>query len=235
MIIRQKKSKARIVAWVVIAAAWISLGVVTIKYFMSGKGSLGPVVNNPANALVTDGDTSLVDETPIEEDMLANYVVPADQPRYIYIPEIGVGKSRIIPLGVVASTGQLDAPVSIHDAGWYTGSAKPSRSGEGAVLIDGHNAGPTIGGVFQRLNQLSAGSRIEIELGSGEKFTYEIRDIREMLLDDINDPNNPLGMSTMLDSIEPGKQGLNMITCIGQWNSDAGTYNSRVMIRAVQV
>ena len=41
-------------------------------------------------------------------------------------------------------------------------------------------------------------------------------------------------MSTMLDSFEPSKEGLNIITCVGDWDYSKNTFNKRVMLRAVR-
>lgn len=234
MIIKQKKSKSRIAAWFVLIVAWAGLIGFTVKYFMD-QGNKQPTVNNPTNALVSNGNTELVDETPITEEKKIEYTVPATHPRYISVPELGINKARVVPLNIVKATNQLDAPVSIYDAGWYTGSSKPESNGSGALLMDGHNGGPNFDGIFKKLGKLSVGGKIIIERGDGQIFTYEVKDSRDMLVSDINDPKNPFGMSTMLNSIEEGKQGLNIITCVGQWNDREKTYDSRVMLRAVQV
>lgn len=234
MIVRRKKSKVKIISWIILAIAWIGLIAYSVKYFID-QGNKTPTVNNPTNSLVAEGDNTRVDETPITEEKKVEWTVPATHPRYISVPELGINKARIVPLNVVKSTNQLDAPVSIYDAGWYVGSAKPENNGTGALLLDGHNGGPNFDGIFKKLGNLKNGGRIIIERGDGQIFTYEVKDSREMLVSDINDPKNPYGMSTMLNSHEQGKQGLNVITCVGQWNEREQTYDSRVMLRAVQV
>ena len=54
-----------------------------------------------------------------------------------------------------------------------------------------------------------------------------------MNVKDINDPSNKWGMATMTNSIEAGKEGLNIITCVGQWDERSQTFNKRTMLRAV--
>ena len=78
------------------------------------------------------------------------------------------------------------------------------------------------------------GSDIIVERGDGQKITYEVKDVREMTVDEINDENNKFGMSTMLDSFEPSKEGLNIITCVGDWDYSKNTFNKRVVLRAVR-
>lgn len=175
-----------------------------------------------------------VDETEITEDKKNSYQVPNPLfPRFLSIPSLKISNARIVQLGLIKNTNQLDSPISIHDAGWYVKSALPGSS-KGALLMDGHNGGPTKGGIFENLGNLSKGSDIIVERGDGQKITYEVRDNREMSVNEINDENNPLGMRTMLDSIDPLKEGLNIITCVGDWDYSKNTFNKRVMLRAVR-
>ena len=175
-----------------------------------------------------------VDETEITEDKKNSYQVPNPLfPRFLSIPSLKISNARIVQLGLIKNTNQLDSPISIHDAGWYVKSALPGSS-KGALLMDGHNGGPTKGGIFENLGNLSKGSDIIVERGDGQKITYEVKDVREMSVDEINDENNKFGMSTMLDSIDPLEEGLNIITCVGDWDYSKNTFNKRVMLRAVR-
>ena len=114
---------------------------------------------------------------------------------------------------------------------WYNGSALPGKGG--AMLMDGHNGGPNFGGIFEKLRELKNGDEIIIERGDGKKLTYVVKDNRNMNVKDINDPSNKWGMATMTNSIEAGKEGLNIITCVGQWDERSQTFNERTMLRAV--
>lgn len=173
-----------------------------------------------------------VDETPVSNDDKEKYTVPADNPRFISIPDLNVDRARIVPLGVINKTKQLDTPISIYDAGWYTGSAKPGESG--AMLMDGHNGGPRHGGIFDKLGDLKEGAKIIIERGDGHKYSYKVIDNRELSLSEMNNPNNKYGMATAQESIENGKNGLNIITCVGEWIPSKNTFDKRVILRAVQ-
>ena len=99
--------------------------------------------------------------------------------------------------------------------------------------MDGHNGGPNFGGIFEKLRELKNGDEIIIERGDGKKLTYVVKDNRDMNVKDINDPSNKWGMATMTNSIEAGKEGLNIITCVGQWDERSQTFNERTMLRAV--
>lgn len=174
-----------------------------------------------------------VDETEVTEEDKNKHTVPADYPRYISVPALGVDRARVVNIGLISGTKQLDSPISIFDAGWYTKSSKPGTN-EGALLIDGHNGGPSKGGIFDKLSGLSTGSEIIVERGDGQKFTYKVVSNKQLTLAEANDKSNPDGMSTMLESAESGKQGLNIITCVGNWVAAQNTFDQRVMLRAIQ-
>ena len=218
---RNKARIALIVIWLIFAGL--------IAFYVWSKFFQPQIITT-----TIDGVTITVDETPVTQEQKDEYTVPASYPRYVSIPSLNINKARVVQIGIIKNTNQLDSPISIHDAGWYTASAKPG-AGAGAILMDGHNGGPNYGGIFEKLGNVVAGEKIIIERGDGEVFTYEVRDNRQMKLSEINDPSNKYGMSTMLESIEGGKEGLNIITCVGNWIQNSQTFDSRVMLRAVRV
>ncbi|MBP9489223.1 class F sortase [Candidatus Saccharibacteria bacterium] len=176
---------------------------------------------------------SEVDETEVTQEDKDEHTVPANNPRFISIPALGVDRARVVSIGLISGSKQLDSPISIFDAGWYTKSAKPGTN-DGALLLDGHNGGPSKGGIFDKLGDLTEGSEIIVERGDGQKFTYKVVSNKQLTLVEANDKSNPDGMSTMLESAESGKQGLNIITCVGNWVAEQNTFDQRVMLRAVQ-
>ncbi|MBQ6396410.1 class F sortase [Candidatus Saccharibacteria bacterium] len=170
-------------------------------------------------------EASDLDETPVTEEQKAEYFVPADHPRYLSIEKLGIKNSRILSMGLL-STGELDTPNNIFDTGWYNNSGTPG-SGR-TLLIDGHNGGPNIVGVFKYLNQLSKDDKIVIERGDGALFTYRIVENNEIPLDEAD-----AYMKTAMTSAEPGTEGLTLISCIGEWSQVRQTYLSRQFVRAV--
>jgi hypothetical protein len=75
---------------------------------------------------------------------------------------------------------------------------------------------------------LKQGSEISIERGDGKKFTYEVRDVRDMPLDWVN----KTGMKEMMYSVDPEKEGLSLITCSGKWIPKQKVFDRRVLVRA---
>lgn len=146
-------------------------------------------------------------------------------PRAISLAGIGV-RACVVPVGVNGQN-QLDAPKNIHNAGWYAGGAGLASTA-GAILIDGH-AGSLEGqgvGVFKDLYKLRQKSEVQLEAADGAKTTFVVRQIRTVKTEEVN-------MGEMLRSVEPGKLGLNLITCAGTYSEETG-FDSRVLVFAVQ-
>ena len=228
MIVKNRNSRKRKVFTIILVIAWLSFAGFSAYYVYTHFIDVKPEVITRVDP---NGVEIKVDERPVTVQAKQEWTVPASHPRYISIPKLGIENARIVQLGIIKKTGQLDAPVSIHDAGWYNGSALPGKGG--AMLMDGHNGGPNFGGIFEKLRELKNGDEIIIERGDGKKLTYAVKDNRDMNVKDINDPSNKWGMATMTNSIEAGKEGLNIITCVGQWDERSQTFNERTMLRAV--
>ena len=230
MKVKHSKKKSRQVVVVVLSVCWLLLigytGFYIYVNFIQTKD-----ISSSSSQTVPSHE---VDETEVTQEKKDDYQVPNPSfPRYLSIPSLKISNARVVQIGTIKNTGQLDSPKSIYDAGWYAKSGLPG-AGKGAVLIDGHNGGPTKGGIFENLGSLSKGSEIIIERGDGQRITYQVVDNREMSVEDINNESNPLGMKTMLNSMDPKKEGLNMITCVGDWDYAKNTFNKRVMLRAVR-
>lgn len=198
------------------AAAWFGY-----RYYTTGEQPPLPIAFATANPEV--------DESTVTIDQKDEHNVAAEQPRYISIQSLGIEKARVLGMGI-KSNGELDTPRNIHDAGWYEKSATPG-SGSSALLLDGHNGGPTKGGIFEKLPSIKLGDRIVIERGDGQKFTYEVKENKTVSLKELNDG----GMRRMSESASDIKEGLNLISCTGNWVPAQQTYDQRVTVRAVAV
>lgn len=172
----------------------------------------------------TSGDQK-PDEAHVDAGAVASYKVAPELPRKITIPKLNVS-ARVKPLGVNKNN-QLLAPANIYDAGWYNASAKPGVDA-GAVLVDGHVHGPTKPGVFYSLKKLIPGDMIEIERGDGRVVKYRVEKTQKVSADQVD-------MGSLMTSVKPGIQGLNLITCGGKVDAKTGHYEDRDMVFAVQV
>lgn len=213
---------------------WVGLGLVVVliagfflrvaiwenDYYARMEGS------ERAAAVETEPEEELVEVEPTETEV-AEWTVAPDRPRYLTIEKLGVYKARVIPMGI-NSRGELSTPNNIFDVGWYESSGKPGHGG--TMLIDGHNGGPNVLGVFKNLPSLENGDVIEVERGDGVVFRYAVVENVPVPL-----AESDIYMNTAMHSPEQGRESLTLISCTGEWSQSQGTYLSRQFTRAVLV
>jgi len=221
--IRQQRS-LHLGRWFTLVVLIALVGVVGwfgYRYYSTGEQ---PPVPIPAALAAVNPD---VDESTIALEDVRKHVVSTEQPRYLSIPSLYIDEARVFSVGTKANS-ELDTPRNIHDVGWYEKSATPG-SGSSAMLMDGHNGGPTSSGVFERLGDLQKNDEIIVERGDGTKFTYLVQEKEIVSLEDLNKG----GMNRMTKSASSTAEGLNIISCTGNWIPAKNTYDQRVTIRAV--
>ena len=177
-------------------------------------------------AITETDDDELIEEKPTEAEV-QEYTVAADRPRYLTVEKLGVKNARVLPMGVNTS-GELNTPQNIFDVGWYENSGKPGQGG--TMVIDGHNGGPHVHGVFKDLPSLAKGDVIKVERGDGAVFKYSVVENKTMPLTEAD-----RYMTTAAVSPEYGKEAVTLISCTGEWSQAQGTYLSRQFTRAVLV
>ena len=177
-------------------------------------------------AIQIDMGDDLVEVAPSDQEV-RDYTVAADRPRYLSIDRLDITNARILPMGV-NEAGELSTPNNIFDVGWYYSSGKPGQGG--TLLIDGHNGGPHVQGVFKDLPALGEGDIIKIERGDGEIFRYSVVENKNIPLSESNDY-----MATAITSPMRGKESVTLISCAGEWSQAQGTYLSRQFVRAILV
>lgn len=216
----------KIVKWV----AWSLLFAVVLVFFVrvaTWEDAYYREKEGSERAVAEEVEEEELDETEPAEEEIKEYTVAPDRPRYLTIEKLGINKARVLAVGV-NSNGELSTPNNIFDVGWYDASGKP---GEGkTMLIDGHNGGPHVYGVFKRTPELKTGDIITIERGDGVIFKYEVVENIAVPLDESDGY-----MATALKSPEAGKESLTLITCTGEWSQSQKTYLSRQFTRAILV
>ena len=214
-----------IAKWVIIAILGILMAIFVIKtalwekdYYESKEGS--------ERAVAMDMGDDLVEEPPTEQEVV-EYTVAPDRPRYLSIDRLGISNARILPMGINAE-GELTTPNNIFDVGWYNESGKPGQGG--TLLIDGHNGGPHVQGVFKALPSLGSGDIIRVERGDGQIFQYSVVENKAVPLSESNDY-----MATAMMSPMKGKESITLISCTGEWSQAQKTYLSRQFVRAILI
>ena len=192
-------------------------------YYREKEGSERDVVETE---VATTQVEELIEEEPTEAEVY-EYTVSPDRPRYLTIDALNIRQTRILAMGI-NEEGALDTPRNVFDVGWYESSGKP---GEGRTLvIDGHNGGPHVYGVFKRLPDLENGDLITVERGDGVVFNYSVVENNEVPLDE-----SDKYMNTALKTPVSGKESVTLISCSGEWSQSQGTYLSRQFVRAILV
>lgn len=219
----------RLIKWVALGLVGLFILIFFIRvatfedaYYREKEGSERAVTETASEVVVAEEE--LIEEEPTEEEVY-EYTVAADRPRYLSIDKLRIYNSRVLAV-TVNLNGALGTPNNIFDVGWYDASGKPGQGG--TMLIDGHNGGPHVYGVFKRLPDLEVGDIITIERGDGVVFRYSVVENKEIALDDADKY-----MATAMKTPVAGKESLTLITCSGDWSYDRDTYLSRQFVRAV--
>ena len=227
MSLKVNKGPRTIIKWVI----WGVVGILFLVFLIRVLSFENAYYNEKdgserAVTAISQSDEELVEEKPSNEEV-REYKVAPDRPRYLTVEKVGIVNARILPMGV-NTEGELDTPRNIFDVGWYEGSSKPGQGG--TLIIDGHNGGPHVHGVFKELPSLSKGDIIKVERGDGEVFRYEVVENNAIALNESN-----AYMSTASRSPEPGTESVTLISCTGEWSQAQDTYLSRQFTRAVLV
>ena len=208
------------VALIIVASGYLAWDTYTTN--RSVKSSLN---GNSATAMSISGtNAATAEQTAVSQEQRAAYTVPADQPRYIYIPILGVN-ARVMSVGV-NSRGSIDTPSNLNDTAWYDGSAKPGQ--EGQVFIDGHTSfNRHLNAAFNNLPKLKANDQVVIEKGNGEKVSYRVVATKTV-------ETSKVDMGEALNPPAGAKKGLTLMTCTGTFNYRNQTADKRFIVYAVQ-
>jgi len=81
--------------------------------------------------------------------------------------------------------------------------------------------------VFAGLKNIQNGAQIIITMGDNSTYSYTVRSTSIQNKDTIN-------INSLLKSIDPNKQGLNLMTCTGTYLQKQETFNNRFIVYAVK-
>jgi hypothetical protein len=207
---------------------WVLLVVIILLVIVSGWFAFrwywyGDSLPLPLPVASADSGLDKSDVTAIQT---AQYTVSGSSPRFISIPSLSVSDVRIYPVELDGDN-LLKFASNVHDAAWYKKSGTPGNGG--VILIDGYNQIDNVAGAFAKLGTLQKDDKIILQRGDGKLFTYKVVENQSMSLDEVN----ATGMTTMGKAVKPGLEGLNLITFDGKWIPRLGTFDKRIMLRAV--
>ena len=131
---------------------------------------------------------------------------------HLSISSIGL-VAPIVNVGVTA-TNNIDVPAG-KQVGYWTGSAAPGAPG--AVFLDGH-----VDGVFASLQRVSVGQTFSM-IYSGQTLTYRV--VHKEVVDLAG-----IDMNRALSVYGGAAEGLNIMTCAGNFVPSMDTYDKRLVV-----
>lgn len=155
---------------------------------------------------------------PAPPSPVAQPAIPTALPVRLFLPTLNL-HPPVEPLGV-DQWGRMDTPNNIWDVGWYNAGPVPGAPGD--AVMDGHAGYPGQPLVFGRLAKIQPGQQIVVLLADGSKQVFTVVSVHSWPVRSV--PPN------MFESSGPPR--LTLITCDGQFNSDAKTYASRLVVEA---
>lgn len=206
-----------------VTAIIVAAGLIVGGYFWYAAQQASSPKANDSQPSLFNQNLERTDEKKVEENEIDSYKVAADLPRVISIPKIKVN-ARVLPMGLNPDN-SIQAPINIHDAGWYNGSAKPNQ--QGAVFIDAHASGSTRKGLFAYLDTLTKGDKIAVELGSGQNVSYTVQAVETTDL-------NKVDMKKVLAVYPGSSKSIAIMTCTGDWVESKKTFTQRFTVYATQ-
>lgn len=187
-----------------IGAASMSVTIVFLQFL-----HLAPHVQNTPVPAQTDN--SHVQPDKIVSSQKKVYSFPAK----LTIDKIGV-QAAIAPMGITAS-GNMQAPATNADTGWYQYGARPGNTG--TSVIDGH-FGLSGEAVFGKLDQLVPGDTYSVTDDQGSVAHYVVTKVAAY--------DRGSDATEIFNSGEGSH--LNLITCNGDWESKQATYSKRLVV-----
>jgi len=139
-------------------------------------------------------------------------------PVSLTIPAIDV-KADVTRLGL-NSDRTVEVPKDADDTGWYRYGPAPGENGSAVIL--GHVDSTTGPAVFYRLKNLERGDTVAVNLSDDSVAQYQVD--RVALYANENFP------AQKVYAASAGRPALNLVTCGGRYDREAGGYQSNVVV-----
>jgi sortase (surface protein transpeptidase) len=142
-------------------------------------------------------------------------------PTAVTIPSIDAELS-VVPTGVTAD-GLMEIPEDPRVAGWYRYGPHP-MSDSGAVVVSAHIDSKERVGPLARLGQVSPGDEVVV-MTAGEEVRYVIERVDSY-------PKTVIDLDSVFT--RDGAPRLHIVTCGGEWDASAGSYEDNIVAVAVR-
>ncbi|AZI58293.1 class F sortase [Nakamurella antarctica] len=164
---------------------------------------------------------SVAEEAPQNPDN--GLILPAAQPIKIDIPSLGVS-SKMIDVGLnldgTVEVPPLDDPES--KPGWFRQSPAPGVLGPSIILghVDSKKYGP---GSFYKLGAMQVGDKIDVTRDDGTVAVFNVDEVQSIL-------KSEFPTEKVYGNID--NAGLRLITCGGEFDPNARSYESNIIVYA---
>ena len=189
----------------------VGLGVLTL----SGCG--GSAVTPPAAAATAPATSAAVQAAP--PTTVPPLVMAASPPVRVQVPAIGVD-SELMDLGL-QDDGTLEVPPDGFPAGWFTGAPTPGE--QGPAVLAGHVDWGGEPGVFWALRDVVAGDEITVSRADGSSAVFRVTEVGQYDKD---------AFPTAAVYADLDHAGLRLITCGGDFDSAAHSYEDNTVVFA---
>ncbi len=173
-------------------------------------------VEESDDAIDLDDSTTSDDASRDDEPEVDETPVPGN-PTRLQIDSIGIDAG--FEYVGVDDDGNMGVPKEWENVAWYEPGTVPGDQGNS--VIAGHYDSDTGPAVFYDLNDLEVGDEVRIVTEDGEELTFAITEIESVHVDDA-DTGKIFGQTD--------ERNLNLITCEGVWDTDAGMYDHRLIV-----
>ncbi len=210
--------------WLLAALALAVVGIVALVVVFTGQES--PPQPSPAAAGTTSPAAPSAEADPGPPPSPSDTPAPAAEavaaPVSVSVPAIGV-TSDLMDLGLNAD-GTVEVPPLERDdkAGWYEPGPEPGAVGPAVILghVDSAEYGP---GVFFDLGALSPGDRIEVARADGTVAVFAVDRV------EVHPKDEFPTIEVYGNTTDPQ---LRLITCGGDFDSSARSYEDNVIVFA---
>jgi len=138
-------------------------------------------------------------------------------PKQLFIPKHDI-KTKVEQVGL-DKDGAMATPKNEQQAGWYKFGPRPGDVGN--AVIDGHTDTKTGPAIFYKLHELKKGDPVEITDASGRKLVFRVKELVQY--DHLKAP-----LKKIFGPADT--RNLNLITCIGTYDQNQGTYDDRLVV-----
>lgn len=188
---------------------------------MEGDGQASPSETNEPPPLQLDSveKSSNTGRTKQETKIIRDERVGIT-PIRVAIPTIDV-EAEIENVGLLPN-GQMEEPDTMDGVAWYELGTKPGD--QGSAVLAGHVDSKTGPAIFYDLIKLEKGDEIIVTGEEGEPLTFIVQD-------KVAYPREEAPVQKIFGY--SFRRQLNLITCTGEFNRDAGTHDERLVIYTV--